>query len=102
MTIVFKLHESGRELLLAACDKNLLNRTLKSVEGAEVFISSDFYNGEEVDEKGLIKLVKKATIVNLFGEETIQAVINAGLCNESNVLRFENVPHAQIFTMVLS
>ncbi|MBN1923580.1 MAG: DUF424 family protein [Nanoarchaeota archaeon] len=94
--ITHKLHVKGKELVLAACDEDLIGKTLHAVNGAEIFINPSFYKGEHVSADKLVELVREATIVNLFGKETLNAVKSLNL----NVLNIGGVPHSQVFKIL--
>ena len=94
--ISFKLHERGKELVLGACDADLIGKTLRSSNGAKVFINPKFYKGEIISAEELLILLKTATIVNLFGEETIAAVKSLNL----KTIMVGGVPHSQIFKIL--
>lgn len=93
--ITHKLHKRGKDLVLAACDSHLIGKTLTTEDGAEVIIKSEFYKGEEITSEKLLELIKEATIVNLFGEETIKAAGN----NCGRTIIIQGVPHAQIIKL---
>jgi hypothetical protein len=94
--IISKLHKQGNELVLAACDSDLIGKTLTNHLGAEIFINPDFYNGEECNEFELKKLLEECTIANLFGTETIKAAGN----NIGRIIDCNGVPHAQVFKIL--
>jgi len=92
-----KVYARGGEVLVAACDANLLGRTLR--EGELRLHVSSFYEGEEVDEEDFVRQLRLATIGNLVGRETVEAAIRAGLVSKDGVLWIEGVPHAQLFVV---
>jgi hypothetical protein len=94
--IISKLHERGKELVLAACDADLIGKTLITKDEAEVFINPKFYKGEIITPEKLLDLMREATIVNLFGEETITAAKNE--CGR--IINIQGVPHAQIIRIL--
>jgi hypothetical protein len=89
-----KIHRSGGEVLLAACDKEFLGKEFR--EGKKrLKVSPNFYLGEEGDEEMLGNRIRNATIVNLVGSRCIQVAASVGMeCQE--VLLIDGVPHAQI------
>lgn len=91
-----KIYKNGEHILVAACDKEVLGKTLK--HGNKVVeISRAFYEGECVSEEELQKALEEATTANLFGEKTIKCAIKCGLVDPDSVIIIDNVPHAQIF-----
>ena len=91
-------HISGKEVLLAVCDKEILGKTLKK-DDIEIKIG-DFYKGEEVSEEELLSNVKQATIVNAIGEKTISFFLKNKIINEESLIYLNGIPHAQIYKMV--
>lgn len=91
-----KTYENGEHFLVAACDSEVLGKTLKHGKST-VEINRDFYGGKEVSEPELQETLVKATTANLFGEKTIQCAIKCGLIDQGSVIMIEGVPHAQIF-----
>ncbi len=93
--IYIKFHKMGEEVILAACDKELLGKKFK--EGIVVlYVKESFYKGELVDEEGLKNAMKYATIMNLVGERCVKIAIEEGYVDEDMVLYVEGVPHAQM------
>ncbi|VVB74573.1 Uncharacterised protein [Candidatus Tiddalikarchaeum anstoanum] len=98
--IVAKLHKRGNDLLLAACDEELLGKTLNHSNGAEIFINPSFYKGDKMDKEEFIKNLKDATIINLFGKETVKIAVDANELSEDGAIIIAGVPHAQIVRML--
>ncbi len=94
-----RVHARGAELLVAACDADLIGRTLR--EGELRLHVSSFYEGEEVTEERFVRQLKQATIGNLVGDQTIEAARRAGLIGNDGVILIEGIPHAQIFVMAV-
>ena len=82
-------------MLLAACDVELLGKTLK--EGKIVFhVNEKFYKGTKVTVEEAVELMKQCTIVNMVGKKIVKKAIEAGLVHPEAVLLIEGIPHAQI------
>jgi hypothetical protein len=92
-----KIHTRGGEVLVAACDADLIGRTLR--EGELRLHVSSFYDGDDVTEEDFISQLKLATMGNLVGNETVEAARRAGLVGKDGILWIEGVPHAQLFVM---
>lgn len=91
-----KIYKNGGHVLVAACDKEVLGKTLKH-GNTVVEVSRAFYEGEYVSDEELQKALEKATTANLFGEKTVKCAIKCGLIDPDSVIMIDNVPHAQIF-----
>ncbi len=93
-----KLHSGGRDIVLAACDEELLGRTFSQGK-LQITIYESFYGGVLVDEEGLERHMRNATILNLVGERCIQKAIELGWVDPENILKIQGIPHAQAAVM---
>ncbi len=94
-SIYIKIHKIGGEVILAACDKELLGKKFR--QGIVVlYVKESFYKGELVDEEGLKAAMKFATIMNLVGERCVKIALEEGYIDEDLILYVEGVPHAQM------
>jgi hypothetical protein len=96
--ISLRRHNSGSELLVAACDCALLGKRFEEGELC-LELRTAFYDGERIDRKLLLEVLALATIANLAGEETVGAAVEAGLVDPECVIRIKGVPHAQLVRM---
>ncbi len=97
--IAMKIYHVRGETLLAACDAELLGRTLS--EGIlRLEVRESFYRDVLVDRESLKNALKIATIANLVGERTVGVALEMGCVAEENVLYIEGVPHAQMARML--
>lgn len=96
--ITVKMHRSGKELLLAAADKDLVGR--KFSEGPlRLEVSASFYEGEDADEALLLNRLSMCSVANLVGERTVAIAAREGYIDCECVIRIEGVPHAQLAKM---
>jgi hypothetical protein len=95
--IAARLFEREGEILLAACDGELLGRTLRS-DGMKLTVSRIFYSDVTVTENELREMMLKATTMNLVGNTTVAIARELGLVS-GNVLCIEGVEHAQTVRM---
>jgi hypothetical protein len=93
--ITARVYQRGKEIVLAACDKDLLGKMFREGE-LHIEVVRDFYEGEDVDEETLVNRLSIATIANLVGEITVKIAIKHRFINEDCVLRIAGVPHAQM------
>ena len=91
-----KIYKNGEHVLVAACDEEVLGKTLKH-GNTMVEINRAFSEGEPVSEEELEKALEEATTANLFGEKTIKCAIKCGLIDPDSVIVIDCVPHAQVF-----
>lgn len=99
--VILKIHKSVRDYIVAACDKELLGKTIIDKDkGLELKVSQFFYGGEKCTEKELVKQMRQATIINLIGEKTISTAIKYEFINKDSVIFIGKIPHAQIIRML--
>lgn len=96
--ISVKVYVKDSEVLLAACDEELLDRTFRS-DGMRLTVSRTFYHKETVNEEMLKEMMITATSMNLVGERTISVARELGLISEKGTLAIEGVEHAQVVRM---
>ena len=90
---VKKFHSKG-ELVVAACDPEVLGKCFK--EGKLVLdVKKDFYEGTLLSVEDALAVIESSTIANIVGDRIVSNAIKAGLICEESVLRISNVPHAQ-------
>jgi hypothetical protein len=97
--ISIKIYRQGNDVLLAACDENLIGKTFEEGE-FQIEVKKDFYDGERVTPEILKKLLKDVTIANLVGDETIRHAIEIGLIDPGCVIKIKGIPHAQMVKML--
>ena len=95
MDVYVNIHRMGNCTLLAACDAELLGKTLK--EGKISFhVHEKFYKGPKVTVEEALELIKQSTIVNMIGQKIVKKAIERGFVHPEAVLMIEGIPHAQI------
>ncbi len=96
--IRLKVYNQGTEVLVAACDADLLGQTLQEGE-LRLEVAPGFYDGVAADREQLLRHLRLATIGNLVGEETVAAALEGGFIEESGIIRIDGVPHAQMVVL---
>ncbi|MDD3492772.1 MAG: DUF424 family protein [Candidatus Thermoplasmatota archaeon] len=97
--ICLKTYVVGRDLMVAACDRELLGQTLSDGD-VELVVLEDFYCSVYGDVELLTRHLERATIANLVGERCVACGMQMGLIEEEKVLNIANVPHAQFALMI--
>ncbi|KPU62239.1 hypothetical protein EP1X_09785 [Thermococcus sp. EP1] len=95
MKIYVKVYRVQGEVLIAACDEDLLGKTFKEGE-LKLEVKERFYKGELKDPEELGKFLEEATIANLTGKICVKKAIELGYIDEKRVLHIQGVPHAQM------
>ncbi len=93
-----KIHRSEHSVITAVCDKYLLGKTI-SQGNAELSITESFYKGELKDKQEVIAILKKASNVNLVGEESVSCGIEANIITEDHVIVIGGIQHAQFYSL---
>ena len=91
-----KIHQSGTEIIVAVCDRDILGKKLKH-GNVNVVISEGFYKGDIASEEQVIAALVNAKTANLFGEKTVACAIKCGAVDPECVVIISGVPHAQVF-----
>jgi len=92
--MIVKEHINGGRLLIAICDKDLIDK--KFSEGnMQLDLSSTFYKGEEVEEEKLQEMIKKAFMINAVGKKAVGFLEKEGLIDKENIIKIKGIPHAQ-------
>ena len=98
--ISIKIYKKGNDILLGACDEKLLGKKFEDGK-FQIEVKRDFYDGERITSKALIKLLEDATIANLVGKETIKCAIEAGIIDPECIIKINGIPHAQMVKMLI-
>jgi hypothetical protein len=94
-----KIHINQKSKIIAVCDESLIGHILKD---KEIFMNLDkyrsFYIGEKVSAVQVKKELKGSFVsVNLVGEESVAAAIDAGVAHEQDILYVKKIPYIQIY-----
>lgn len=98
MEINYQTYDRGNEVLLAACDDDVLGNTLEKEE-IQLDVKESFYGGKKIDIDRLKRELKSCTIANLVGKKTVEAAIEVGFGSENDVMKIDGVPHLQVVKM---
>jgi uncharacterized protein len=97
---VMRVHRVRAEVVVAACDAELVGRELPVGErGRTVTVSSQFYGEREVTREELLWALARATTANLLGERVLRLAQEEGFVAPGATGELGGVPHAQIFAM---
>ncbi|MHA1310489.1 MAG: DUF424 domain-containing protein [Candidatus Helarchaeota archaeon] len=96
MFVSLKITKSKDDILVAICDYELLNKTIR--DGIKkIKISSAFYGDHKihVDDKECIESLLSATMTNLIGKNIIQKALDLKIIHKNAIIWIGDVPHAQ-------
>lgn len=95
--VVMRVHRVRAEVVVAACDAELLGRELPLGTGtARVKVSPQFYGERPVPREELVWAIQHGTIVNLLGSRVCQIAQEEGLLASDHTGTLGGVPHAEI------
>ena len=96
--ILIKVHKTKFRDVVALCDSNLIGKKFEEND-LQLEITERFYKGKPIDEEDLLPILRDAEILNIVGEESINAAVKAGVVYKENIIRIKGIPHAQFTTI---
>ncbi len=98
--VVMRIHRVRAEVVVAACDRELIGRELSVGEnGRTVQVSGHFYGEREVSVEELLWALERATVANLLGERVLGIAREHGHIGTEATASLGGVPHAEIVAM---
>lgn len=101
MPFSIKIHgqDTPREII-AACDSEMLGKTLVDKEREiEFTVSREFYGSENFEWEEIADSISNGRNVNLVGNDIVELAIKNGLVDPKSVIEIEGVKHAQIYSI---
>jgi len=95
-SIIAKIHRKDGATVLAACDADVLGKTLKDGD-INVTVSEEFFGTMEVSKEDLMIMLDQSSTMNLFGENSIAIAVDNGYVEEGSVMMIAGIPHVQIY-----
>lgn len=89
-----KAFRTRYEIVVAICDEKLLDKEL-TWKRLKIRVSKGFYGEKLISEAIAVKLMEKATIGNLFGNEIVAIAKKNGFITRENIILIDDIPHAQ-------
>jgi hypothetical protein len=91
-------HSPGTGDIVAVCDRELLNTTLRH-GGLSLQVSEWFYGNCPASEEAVAGALKKAGNINLIGKRAVGIAIELGLVTQSGCIMIGEIPHAQVYSL---
>jgi len=96
-----EIRDENYGLILAACDKELLEKELRR-QNLTIKVSRRFYGERLVNKEELISLMLEADVLNLMGQKVVSLAEELGLIHPHAKIFFEDekgekIPHAQMY-----
>ncbi len=95
-----RIHRVRAEVVVAACDAELLGRDLPVGDaGRTVKVSGQFYGERVVSREEILWALERATIANLLGARILRLAEESGFVSPGGAGTLGGVPHAEIFAI---
>jgi hypothetical protein len=91
-------HSPGTGDIVAVCDRELLNTTIRHGE-VSIQVSEWFYGNCPASEMEVAEALKKAGNINLIGKRAVRFAIELGLVTQSGCIMIGEIPHAQVYSL---
>jgi len=88
-----KVFRVGEQVLVAACDADLLGKTISSERGVELHVSEQFYGEDVLTAKQTCEMMKVATSLNLIGDAIVQLALSSGYGHPDSVVKIGGISH---------
>ena len=85
-----------QHLMLNICDANLVGKTLTKSDFT-LNISKSYFAERFVEKTEVEDLLKKYSIINLVGKETISLSVNLGIGSSKGIKEIDGVPFLLVF-----
>jgi len=95
MNFIVSKKSGPHGLLIVVTDKDILGKKFSKGK-VQIDLTQEFYQGEEMDEKQVVKLFVEARHLHFTGKHAVGLGINKDLVNANNVLFVQKVPHAEV------
>lgn len=89
-----KIFSTKHDLVVAICDEDLIDKEIVSKE-LKIKVSKNFYGDRLVEERIVLRLMKKATICNIIGKKIVELAEKNKFIVKENVIFINDIPHAQ-------
>jgi hypothetical protein len=91
--MLIKVHKSENKVMISIADKDLIGKEFE--EGEKYLqIPKGFYEGEELEEKETLDLLKDANSLNVVGEKSVNFCIKNKLIEKGHILEVKTIPFA--------
>ncbi len=90
--IIVKIHQANKRKIVSLCDANLIGKKFED-GNLQLDVSNLFYNGEKLNEEGILNVVKDADSLNIVGVESIKFSLKNKLVEEVNIIKIKKIPH---------
>ncbi|MDH3658108.1 MAG: DUF424 domain-containing protein [Nitrosopumilus sp.] len=98
MQFSVRVTDYQKNIILNICDAELLGKNIIQDE-LNMNISKSYYGEKLVEKEEATTLLKKSSIINMVGKETISLSVELGIGSENGVKSISGVPFLIVFKM---
>ena len=98
MQFSVKVSNYQKNLMLNICDSDLLGKDIVQDE-LTMSISKSYYGEKIVTKEEAEDLLKKSSIINMVGNNTVSLSIELGIGSENGIKRISGIPFLIVFKM---
>ena len=98
MQFSVRVTDYQKYVMLNICDAELLGRNIVQDE-LNINISQGYYGEKLVEKEEASILLKKSSIINMVGKETISLCIKLGIGSETGIKTISDIPFLIVFKM---
>ena len=98
MQFSVRVTDYQKNTMLNICDADLLGKNIVQDE-LNMNISKSYYGEKLVEKEEATTLLKKSSIINMVGKETVSLSIKLGIGSETGIKTISNIPFLIIFKM---
>ena len=98
MQFSVKVTDFQKNVMLNICDAYLLGKNIVQDE-LNMNISKSYYGQKLVEKEEATTLLKKSSIINMVGKETVSLSVKLGIGSEIGIKTISNIPFLIVFKM---
>ena len=98
MQFSVKVTDFQKNVMLNICDVDLLGKNIVQDE-LNMNISKSYYGQKLVEKEEATTLLKKSSIINMVGKETVSLSVKLGIGSETGIKTISNIPFLLVFKM---
>ena len=98
MQFSVKVTDYQKNVMLNICDLDLLGKNIVQEE-LNMNISKSYYGEKIIENDEAENLLKRASIINMVGKETVSLSLKLGVGSENGVKKIGGVPFLIVFKM---
>ena len=96
MQFSVKVTDFQKNVMLNICDADLLGKNIVQDE-LNMNISKSYYGQKLVEKEEATTLLKKSSIINMVGKETVSLSVKLGIGSETGIKTISNIPFLIVF-----